>query len=64
LSRRARRFLASLMRLALNAPARPRFEVSRITAAFFTVAGWRRSGNRSASSGEYRLEMTSASEFA
>ena len=55
---------ASLIRFALNAPASPRFAVSRMTAARFTCAGWRSSGNRSASSGEYRLAITSRSACA
>ena len=51
---------ASLSRLALNAPASPRFDVRRSTAARFAVAGWRSSGKRSARSAEYRLAIVSA----
>src|SRR6185503_9043813 len=54
----------SLMRFALNAPARPRFAVNMMTAARLTVVGWRSSGNRSASSDEYRFAMTSRSASA
>src|SRR5882724_3569707 len=55
---------ASLIRLALKPPARPRLEVSRIIAAregppLAGGAGRRSSGKRSASSAVYRSAMTS-----
>src|SRR5438093_3446769 len=53
------------MRFELNAPARPRLPVSSTTAARFARSvGWRSRGNRSASSAEYRLEITSRSAVA
>ncbi len=52
------------MMFELNPPARPRFDVSTSTAARRIVAGWRSSGKRSASSDEYRLEITSVSTVA
>src|SRR4051812_37723117 len=58
------RLRVSLMRLALNAPANPRLDVSISTAARFFVAGWRSKGKRSARSGEYRFAITSDMAFA
>lgn len=60
---------ASLIRFALNPPASPRLEVSRMTAAragppLAGGAGWRRSGKRSASSGVTRSAMTPCSASA
>ena len=52
---------ASLMRFALNPPARPRFDVSsERPPPACTVVGWRSSGNCSARSALYRLAITSA----
>src|SRR5260221_8591433 len=55
---------ASLIRFALNAPARPRLLVSSTSATRSGFTGCRSSGNRSARSGEYRLEITSESACA
>src|ERR1051325_4527399 len=59
------RFRDSLRTFVLNAPAKPRLPVSTSTAARFALPdGWRSSGNFSANSGEYRLEITSDNALA